>query len=141
MLGNSTIIFELTIYPKRSNLTQGATIVWRAVQEVSIMDSVTANAFEILRWVVVACVVMYVWFLFFRIRFLEKDIQEERKSLIAQSCVAPLCITITTIFGFGISFTSELQEGNASIVWVLLMSLSMVLSLVLVVTHARTVKK
>ncbi len=98
------------------------------------------KAFILLQWSVAAAAILSSWFLFFRIRYLEKGFEEDRKSVVVQSCVIPLFISLVAIFCFGVVPPQELEQG-VHVWWVISVAVAMVLFVALIVTHTRVTQK
>lgn len=106
------------------------------MEVVSLHD----KALSLLQFFFSAAVTVPAWCLFFKIRSLEKGLQENMKSQVAQSCVVPLCITLVFVFSFG---TASLQEvPDSERIWsVLLILITMVLYFVLIWTYIQVSRK
>lgn len=104
------------------------------------MVSVTENAYMILRWATIIFVLAFVWYMFFRIRFLEKKLPEEQKSFVVKSCLIPVLNTIVIIFCFSIPFVERVSESDDTLRLVLV-ALTMLSFLFMVVTFIRVEQK
>jgi len=103
------------------------------------MESLMAGSLEQMQIVAASMVVLYAWALFFRIRYLEKDFSEEKKSWVAQSCAVPLLITLGFLSCFGMPLPHEISTGMI-MMWLVFLVLSVVGFILMLIAHMKAEK-